>query len=133
MHPHSYSLLACAITLEEILGISCENPFVTMPSTCGTSAAAPAAAVRVNVSSGRVLRVGSWGSFASVPCQLQSCTASSTKLIPLQCRCSITMTLHFSWPLRQGLTARCFAKIYVHIYMSHRIRVSVSLPLYPHL
>lgn len=27
------SLLACAITLEEILGISGENPFVTMLST----------------------------------------------------------------------------------------------------
>jgi len=91
MHPHSHSLLACAITLEEILGISCENPFVTMPSTWGSAAAA---AVRVNVSSGqsasplgrplaparpvlsrpvRTCPVLSRGSFASSA----SCTASS--------------------------------------------------------
>lgn len=49
----SHSLLACAITLEEIPGISGENPFVTMLSTwAALTTAVTRPAVRINVSLG---------------------------------------------------------------------------------
>lgn len=117
------SLLACAITLEEILGISGENPFVTMLSTWATLTAAVATAASsackclarfLYMAYCRVLWLGcdcDCDNYSDCGC------CSALHSAQLHCRGSITMTLHFSWPLRQGRTVwPKYIHIYVHTY-----------------